>query len=344
MTRRDFLHTATALSLTAPALSADTPGRRIRAGFLGVEYSHAAEKARILSSSPDYELIGVCPENETLRATYASRGVPILSRDEVLEQSELVVVESAVPTHAEHARLALEAGRHVHLEKPPAINLADFDAVLKLAREKQLLLQVGYMWRYNPGLNAALEAAHKGWLGQVFLVRATLNNTLDARRRSEWEQFKGGVLFELGSHLVDAIVRLHGRPERVTSFLNTHGSLTDTFADNNLAVFEYPTATALITSSSLQPNAFAHRTFAIMGTKGTAIVRPLEPPQLQLDLAEAAGPYSRGLQTVPQPDYRRYEGEFAELARCLRDDRPLPVSLDVERDIHETLLRACKAV
>jgi predicted dehydrogenase len=200
------------------------------------------------------------------------------------------------------------------------------------------------MWRHNPGLNAAIEAARRGWLGEVFLIRATINNTLDPRRRHEWEQFPGGVLFELGSHLVDALVRLMGRPERVTPFLKTHGSRTDSLADNNVTVFEYPSASAVITSSTLQFNAFAHRAFEIMGTKGTAVVRPMEPPELHLDLAEAAGPYARGRQTVPQPEYRRYAGEFEELARCLRENRPLPVSLEQERDVQETLLRACGAV
>ncbi len=352
--RRDFLTTtgtaAATVSLAAvtgltPVSSslAQAPGprRRVKAGFLGVEYSHAAEKVRLVRTGEDYELVGAWAETDALRDTYAGQGVRILDRDEVLRQSEVVFVESAVRTHAAHARLALEAGRHVHLEKPPALDLATFDDLVRLAREKQRLLQVGYMWRHNPGLVAAFGAAREGWLGDVFQVRATINNTLDARRRGEWAEFRGGVLFELGSHLVDAIVRLLGRPEKVTPFLRTHGSTTDDLADNNVAVLEYPRATAIITSATLQPNAGAHRALEILGTRGTAVVRPLEPPMLHLDLARAAGPYRAGANAVPQPEYRRYRDELAELARAVREGLALPVGPDQERTIQETLLRVC---
>ncbi|MBL9139709.1 MAG: Gfo/Idh/MocA family oxidoreductase [Verrucomicrobiales bacterium] len=324
--------------------AAEAGAHRPKVGFLGVAYSHAAEKIRILRESSEFEFIGVWAETEALAAKYRSQGARICSREEVLKESEVVVVESAVPTHASLAMEALEAGCHVHLEKPPAESMAEFDRVVAAARARGRLLQVGYMWRHHPGLNAVMEAVRSGWLGEVFLVRATINNTLENARRSDWSVFKGGVLFELGSHMVDAVVRLLGKPNRVIPVLKTHGSSTDTLADNNVAVFEYPKTTAVITSSTLQPNAGAHRAFEVFGTLGTAVVRPMEPPSVALDLAEAMGPYRRGPQTLAMPPYRRYEGEFAELSRALREGRPLPVSLDLERDVQETLLKACGVV
>lgn len=347
MNRRHFLHLAAGAAATAPAVTAPpavaapTPARP-RIGFLGVAYSHAAEKIRILRNSADFAFAGIWAENDTLARRYAAQGVPLLSQDELLRSCEVIVVESDVPTHALHARLALEAGCHVHLEKPPALSLAEFDPLIRLAREKRRHLQIGYMWRYHPGLRTVFEAIRNGWLGEVFLVRGMLNNTLATDRRAAWAGFPGGVLFELGSHLIDAIVRLLGRPDRVTPFLKTHGG-SDSLADNNVVVFEYPRATALLTSATLQPNAGAHRAFEVLGTRGSAVVRPLEPPSVHLDLADAAGPYRRGPQEVPQPAYRRYVEEFIDLARVLRDGGPLPVSLDQERTIQETLLRACGA-
>lgn len=318
----------------------ETAPRRVRAGFLGIAYSHAAEKLRQVKASPDYELVGAWPETPVLARQLESQGIAVLTQDEVLKGSEVVLVESEVHTHAAWAARALSAGCHVHLEKPPAMRMRDFDRLVRLARSRQRLLQVGYMWRHHPGLQAVFHAVRQGWLGDVFLVRATLNNSLAAARRAEWAIYPGGVLFELGSHLVDAIVRLMGRPERVTPFLKTHGASNDRLADNNVAVFEFPRATAVLTSSTLQPNASAHRSFEVLGSRGTAIVRPLEPAELHLDLAEAAGPYVKGVQTVPLPAYRRYEGELAELASAVRTGSALPVSLEVERDVQEALLRA----
>lgn len=197
------------------------------------------------------------------------------------------------------------------------------------------------MWRFNPGLVTAIEAARKGWLGGVYLFRATMNTQLAGNERSEWAQFKGGAMFEQGCHLIDSMVRLLGRPKKVTPFLNTHGSVADNLADNTLVVFEFEKALGIITDSTLQPNAGPHRLVEILGTNGTATLHPIEPPALQIDLAKAAGPYGAGNGKVSLPPYRRYVADFAELAGAIRDGSPLSVGLDEEMLIQETLLRAC---
>jgi predicted component of type VI protein secretion system len=65
-------------------------------------------------------------------------------------------------------------------------------------------------------------------------------------------------------------------------------------------------------------------------------------PTLELDLARAAGPYKAGLQTVPMPEYDRYEGDLAELAAAVRGERPLSVTLDQELLVQRWLLKACE--
>ncbi|MBI4662111.1 MAG: Gfo/Idh/MocA family oxidoreductase [Verrucomicrobia bacterium] len=316
--------------------------RRLRIGFLGASHSHALEKVKLALASTDYELVGICEPDEAVRRRYASLGAPLVSQDRLLAESEVIAVESAVRDHARHGKLALESGKHVHLEKPPADTLDEFRQIVTLAREKRRLLQMGYMWRFHPGINAAMEAARKGWLGQVYLVRGTINTTVEAVRRPEWGEFKGGTLFELGSHLIDPVVRLLGRPDKVTPFLRNHGGLNDTLADNAVAVFEFPTALAIVSSATLQPGAGAHRFFEIQGTQGTALVKPIEPPSLQVDLAKAAGPYKTGIQIVPMPAYKRYVPEFAELAQAIRMNRPLSVTPEEDLLVQETLMRACE--
>ena len=69
---------------------------------------------------------------------------------------------------------------------------------MKLAREKKLVFQTGYMWRFHPGLDRIIDAVQHGWLGDVFLVRAQMNSLVEAKRRPEWAEFKGGSMFELG--------------------------------------------------------------------------------------------------------------------------------------------------
>ncbi len=314
---------------------------RIRIGLLGGVHSHALGKAQVLLESADYELVGVCEENKAALAQYEKLGLHAMSQEQLLGAAEVLAVESAVQDHARHAKLVLLAGKHLHLEKPPAETLASFQELVSLAKEKRRLMQMGYMWRYNPGINAALEAARKGWLGEIYLVRASINTGLAAERRPEWARFKGGVMFELGSHLIDPVVRLLGRPVEVTPLLKKHGDFPDNLADNTVAVLEFPKATAVISAATLQPGAGPHRFFEILGTNGTAVVKPIEPPALLIDLEKAAGPYTAKSQTVKLPAYRRYMDDFAELASAIRGERSLSVGPDADVLVQETLLRAC---
>ena len=82
-------------------------------------------------------------------------------------------------------RKVIAAGKHLHLEKPPGNEWAPFKELMAEARRKKLLLQTGYLWRWHEGMMAAIEAAKKGWLGEVFMVRGTINSdrTREARLR-----------------------------------------------------------------------------------------------------------------------------------------------------------------
>ena len=337
MNRRIFLSSA----LAAP-LATQAAAPRIKIAFLGVSHSHASEKVKVVRENPSLELVGLWEEDAKLHEPYQKSGVPILPREQLLNDRSIQVmaVESGVKAHAEHARLALEAGKHIHLEKPPADNLKEFRALVALARQKRLLMQMGYMWRYHPGINMALEAARQGWLGDVYLVRGTMNTLIGADRRPEWALFHGGQMFEQGCHLIDPMVRLLGRPQKVTPILRRHGAFNDNLADNTVAVFEYPRALGFIMSSVLQPGATQHRAFEIFGSNGNAVVRPIEPPILQIDLAKPAGPYQAKTQTVQLAPFRRYVGDFAELAEAVRLKRPLAVTPEEDLLVQETLLRA----
>ena len=344
LTRRQFLKlgaaAATVWTATQPgALGAQTP-RRLRAGFLGGSHAHARDKWRLVRASDQFELVGMAENSGPVRAAYGPLGAKFMSPEELVARSEVVIVESDVADHGRHALLALRAGKHVHVEKPPADNLADVEQMVKLAREHNLVLQVGYMWRHHPGFAAIFEAMRRGWLGDVYLVRGIINNQLAADRRAEWGQFRGGGLFELGAHLVDALVRLLGEPRQVQSTLRTHGQPDDDLHDNNVAVFEFSRALGIITNTTLQPNAGSHRLFEVLGTNGTAVLKPIEPPTLELDLAKAAGPYQPGRQTVPMPGYERYVGDLVELAAAVRGERNLAVTLEEELRVQRWLLRA----
>jgi predicted dehydrogenase len=278
-------------------------------------------------------------------------GVPALSRAQVLEDPsiEVIGVEGWVWDLAASAKAALAAGKHIHLDKPPAASMADMRAILELAARHKRLVQVGYMWRYNPAVNLALEAARAGWLGEIFQVRGLINTTIDAAERKKLARFKGGQMFELGGHIIDPIVRLMGRPERVTPYLrHDYSAINDGLADNTMAVFEWRGAIGTVTTASMHHRnavnggnsaTLPYRALEFYGTQGAAVVRPIEPPSLTIDLTAAAGPYRAGPQTQSFP-YSRYVDDFVELAAAVRGECKLRNTPEEDLVVEESLLRA----
>lgn len=116
----------------------------------------------------------------------------------------------------------------------------------------------------------------------------------------------------------------------------------DDLKDNNLAVFQFPKALGLILNSNLQHNSGRRRIFEVFGTNGSAILNPIEPPALEIDLAKAAGPYKAGIQTIPVPKYSRYAADIDDLAACIRGERKPLITLDEELRVQKWLLKACE--
>ena len=335
MDRRLFLSVAAAT--TARAFQKVPVG----IGFLGATHSHAEGKLAVVRSLPELRLIGICESDPKVADGFRRAGLQLLSRDELLHHPEIhvIAVESPVHSHAADGLAVLEAGKHLHLEKAPADSMAGFQKVVTAARAKRLLLQVGYMWRYNPGIVQALEAARAGYLGSVYMLHANIGNQLAAQRRPEWAEFPGGTMFELGGHIIDPMVRLMGRPRNITTTLHKDGAFADTLRDNTLAVLEWDKAIGTVQSSTLEPDSSRNRYFEIHGTNGYAVVRPIEQPLLSIELEKAAGPYKAGARKLEYPPYKRYVEDMSELAAAVRGDRKLRTSFDEDLMVQEALLR-----
>src|ERR1051326_8112313 len=147
--RRTFL-----LSSAAVALRAEV-GQPIGIGLLGASYSHARGKLQVLRASPEWKLIGVAERDPKIVESLRKDGIAVLSKEELLQHPgiRVVAVESAVRDHASHGLEVLKANKHLHLEKAPADTMGAFREIVNLARERGLLLQVGYMWRYHPAIS-----------------------------------------------------------------------------------------------------------------------------------------------------------------------------------------------
>ena len=336
MNRRAFCSLAATVRLAAGA------SNKIRAAVIGTAHGHAASKIRALNRLPEYELAGVC---RTSDSDPDVEGVRWLALDEVLADAsiEMVAVETRPGPNLGFAEKCVGAGKFVHLDKPPGADLGRLRALLAEARRRGRVVQMGYQWRYHPAMQAAIEAARRGWLGDVYALRATIDKPLNREERRELAKFRGGFMFEEGCHLIDRAVDLLGKPKRVTGFMRHHSKIDDKLADNTLAILEYDGALAEIYMAAFQPHGNLYRCLEISGTNGKASVQPYAPLKLMVDLKDAAGPYKAGAQTLEpaEPAGPAYAPDFLEMARIIRDGMKPSYSPEHDLMVQETLLQAC---
>jgi predicted dehydrogenase len=346
MNRRELIRFAGS-SLLAPLAGQGAGPAVIRAGILGIRHSHTTGKLKAMQDSPDYQVASICESDpqarEQAQKDPAFQGLRWTSEEELLHDPSLhlIVVECRVWEALDLGAKVIGAGKHLHLEKPPGNAWAPFRELVAEARRKKLLLQTGYVWRWHEGVNAALDAARNGWLGEVYMLRGTMNADRDPEQRAVEARYRGGGLFELGGHVIDRMVELLGRPKKVQSWLRHDTSSPDRLADNNLAVLEYDKALALVMQSAKMSGSGDHRSFELIGTDGTVIVWPeSNPPKMRVHMRKPQGRYTAGWQDIVLPPQPRFIGDFKELARALKSGEPLKLSYDHELLLHETLLRA----
>ena len=335
--------------LMASPLPAPLPAPvKIRVAMVGTGHGHAASKLRALLSMPEYEVAGVCrPDREDPALGDIFNQVRPTNLTAVLSDStiQLIAVEGADAAHnLEWAQQSVAAGKFVHLDKPPGASLPGLRQLLDDAAQRKLVVQMGYQWRYHAAMQAAIEAARQGWLGEIYRFRASIDKPIDADERRHLAKYRGGMMFSEGCHLIDRATALLGKPSKVNGYIRHHGRVDDQLADNSLVVLEYPRAMAEISLAGFDPDGNSHRYVEILGTNGSAKAQPFGPVRLHMQLKNAAGPYRAGQQTFepPSPAGLAYTPDFAEMASVIRGTQQPAYSAAHDLITQEVLLTACQ--
>jgi predicted dehydrogenase len=354
-TRREVL---TQLSATAAlagaavptAANGTRPAERIKIGQIGVAHGHAT-KVSVYRESPDYEVVGIVEPDPELQKAAANepafRELRWMTREQLLETPGLkaVLVETRPRDLLDNAEACVTAGLHVHLDKPAGESLPQYRRILDIAAKRKLLVQMGYMFRYNPAVLLLREFLAKGWLGEIFEVHAVMSKVIEPPQRKRLAEYKGGMMFELGCHVLDLVIGVLGKPMQVTSFSRHTSAMGDGLADNMLAVLGYPRALASIKSTALEVEGFDRRHLVVCGTGGTFHIQPLDNPAARISLSQPRGDYRKGTQDVKFAKFTRYSADAADMAAVIRGEKPgkLSYAFSHEHDltVQETLLKAC---
>ena len=154
------------------------------------------------------ELVWVCDTDPGRQAEYAARYPAAhitASFDDLVgdDTVDAVVIATPVPTHFALAKKALEAGKHVFVEKPPAMRAEEMEELVALAKTANKVLMPGHLLLYHPGLRKVKELVDAGELGDVACVYGNRQN-LGVIRSNE------NALWSLGVHDLSVILWLLG--------------------------------------------------------------------------------------------------------------------------------------
>ncbi len=154
------------------------------------------------------ELAWICDLNVDLLDRYSARYPDARTTarfDDLLEDTSVqaVVIATPVPTHADLAKRALGAGKHVFVEKPPALSGAEADELVGLAEERDLVLLPGHLLLYHPAVAKLQELIDSDELGEILYIYGNRQN-LGQIRKDE------NALWSLGVHDLSVILHLVG--------------------------------------------------------------------------------------------------------------------------------------
>lgn len=306
---------------------------RVRIGMLGTRHGHAAGKWLAMCANPQVEAVGIYDPDPLERDRFeAARWLS--SASELLDDRTVTAVAIEARNHQSLplAQAAIDAGKHLWFDKPAGDDWPAFQKLMQGAAERALHVQMGYMFRYSPGFARIASLARGGDLGEIFATRAHMSTNVDLTERREQSRHLGGILYDLGGHMLDQIVWLLGRPRRIHTVLqNIATPEIPSYSDNTVAVLEFDSATAILDIAAMEPTPTARR-FEVYGTAGSAILEPFDPVRtLRLTgHVQELEPVER--QTL-------YELELAAFLEVIQGKRPPDRGPAHELLVQETLLR-----
>jgi len=202
--------------------------------------------------------------------------VPTVSELIARPDIDLVIVSSPDACHAEHALAALDAGKHVLIDKPFATSLADARRVADRAEARGMLLTVFHNRRWDADFLTLKHLIDEGSLGAIVKFESHFDRWRPEAATTWKEARDGGVWLDLGPHLVDQALQLFGTPEGVyadVATLRPNAPAADYFH----VVLRYPDRRVILHASKMVADHGLR--FAVHGTRGSWIKHGIDPQE-----------------------------------------------------------------
>lgn len=304
--------------------------------------------APFMVTLPQFELYAVWERNKKLATEKYPSIVSYVDYDEMLADKaiELVIVNTPNATHFDYAKKALLAGKHVIVEKPFTVHSAQAKELLQLAEKNNLKLAVYHNRRFDSDFRTVKKVLDDGYLGNV--VEAELHfdrykQELSSKLHKETPGEGTGVLYDLGSHLIDQALALFGFPNAVFADIRIVREISKV-DDYFEVLLYYPELRVRLKSSYLVREPLA--AYSLHGTLGSFIKSRGDVQETNLDKemlpdtedwgkepdaekgllhAEENGKVIREYIDTLKGDYNDY---FRQIYEAIRLNKPVPVSAE----------------
>ena len=331
--------------------------RKIKIAQIGTSLcSHGTDIWDYINSQKNiFDVVGYAlPENERekcpsrLNTFDAEREISV---EEILNNPEIeaVVIETEEMYLTKYALMAARAGKHIHMEKPGSQSLSDFEELIETVRKNGTVFHTGYMYRYNPAVIQTLEQIKNGELGEIISVDTAMSCTHPIEMRKHVGNFKGGMLFFLGCHLIDLRYTIKGMPEKIISLSRASGIEGLDVEDFGVAVFEYKNGVSVAATNDIEYGGFPCRHLRVVGSKKTVEIKPLEMFIEGNAMTSTKTDYSssswvdRGT-TTEFGLFDRYSTMMNSFAAIVRGEKTNPYTLDYELELFKLILKACGVI
>jgi predicted dehydrogenase len=296
----------------------------VRVALLGFGFAGRTFHAPLIRATEGLALrVVASSQADAVRAVLPEATVVASAQEAAVHPDvDLVVIATPNASHAPLAEAALRAGKHVVVDKPFTVTLAEARALRALSRERGRMLSVFHNRRWDSDFLALRTVAAEGLLGHVTHVESRFDR-FRPEVRARWREQAvpgAGVWQDLGPHLVDQALQLFGLPDSVHALLARHrpGAQVDDWCQVTLV---YPRRHVVLQASMLVAGGMPR--FAVHGTKGSWLKYGMDTQedQLRAGLRPGAagwgadpapgllltGDARNGTPTVaPRGDYRQY--------------------------------------
>ena len=270
-------------------------------GFMGRTHAHALRAMPLFYPGAGFraEIAGICSRRlEKAREAAEELNVPYYTDDyrQLLAREEIDAVSVCTPNalHEEIALAALKAGKHLYIDKPLADTAQGARRIADQAEKSGVFTRMVFNNRYLPVTLRARELVDQGRIGRVlsFEGRYLHSGSIDPNKPIGWKQtLQGGVLLDLGSHVLDLITWLCGYPEAVFCAQRTlydtrptreGGATRDLSDDQTLMLLRLPGgAMGQVEASKIATGANDELTVEIRGEKGALAFDLMQPKYLR---------------------------------------------------------------